>query len=480
MCCAYSSLPSAGVSMKTLEEIDQLEQSRFGRPHPRHGLKLLYWFANDCLSFNQNNVMLSHCYPENGNFGFHSFENKYERYSGKLLPKVAFPYYEVGNLRKPGANDLPHYVRKDYTRFPDNSNMDRIIVSLNNHCIERVYVTEHSDRSNFNKHSTYHISKHLIMIIRGLTLEDFLLKTGYLKQQTNSFLTSLVELSNQQPPCPAPLTLSIFSPAITSSTTQDIQKEIESLSILIKNNTQGHQEASPIPSIFSPAITSSTTQDIQKEIESLSILIKNNTQGHQEASPTRSIFSPAITSSTTQDIQKEIESLSILIKNNIQGHQEASPTPSICSPAITFSTNQDICTDIESPPIFTNNNNTQMRTTTKESELQLNDFIPDNTMQSFRNFNLQTPSKDIQTSKQLSKRTPTIASSRNQKTDIKSPVSKMSFFFWGVYFLLLFFFFYFFWEFIMRIFIIVIFLSSLFQEQNRKNDNFIPRRKKRN
>ncbi|MCI4376027.1 hypothetical protein PGIGA_G00183410 [Pangasianodon gigas] len=411
--------------MKTLEEIDQLEQSRFGRPHPRHGLKLLYWFANDCLSFNQNNVMLSHCYPENGNFGFHSFENKYERNSGKLLPKVAFPYYEVGNLRKPGANDLPHYVREDYTRFPDNSNMDRIIVSLNNNCIERVYVTEHRDRSNFNKHSTYHISKRLIMIIRGLTLEDFLLKTGYLKQQTNSFPTSLVELSNQQPPCPAPPTISICSPAIASSTTQDIQKEIESLSILIKNNTQGHQEASPTPSIFSPAITSSMTQDIQKQIESLSILIKNNTQGHQEASP----------------------------------------TPSICSPAITFSTNQDICTGIESPSIFTNNNNTQMRTTTKESELQLNDFIPDNTMQSFRNFNLQTPSKDIQTTSTC---TPTIASSRNQKTDIESPVSKMSFFFWGVYFLLLFFFFYFYWRNIMRIFIIVIFFIVIPEAKQEK------------
>ncbi|MCJ8730186.1 hypothetical protein PDJAM_G00181290, partial [Pangasius djambal] len=268
------------------------------------------------------------------------------------------PYYEVGNLRKPGANDLPHYVREDYTYFPDNSNMDRIIVSLNNNCIERVYVTEHRDRSNFNKHSTYRISKHLIRIIRGLTLEEFLLKTGYLKQQTNSFPTSPVELSNQQPPCPAP--------------------------------------------------------------------------------PTTSICSPAITSSTTQDIQKELESLSILIQNNTHGHQEASPTPSICSPAITSSTNQDICTDIESPPIFTNNNNPQMRTTIKESELQLNNFIPDNTMQSFRNFNLQTPSKDIQTTSTC---TPTIASSRNQKTDIKSPVSKMSFFFWGVYFLFLFIFF---------------------------------------
>ncbi|KAI5107666.1 hypothetical protein C0J45_1260 [Silurus meridionalis] len=192
--------------MRTLEEIEQLEQSRYGRPSPRHGLKLLYWFAKNCLSFKQNNVMLSHCYPSKGHFGFHTFENKYERNGYKLLPDVALPYYEVGNLSKPTAQHLPSYVREDYTGLRDSSNKDRIIVSLNNKWLHSIYVTEHSDWSSFNKQATYCISKHLIRMIRDLTLEEFLLKTGYLKEHINTH--GPTELRNQLP--------SVFAPLITS------------------------------------------------------------------------------------------------------------------------------------------------------------------------------------------------------------------------------------------------------------------------
>ncbi|KAI4905808.1 hypothetical protein NFI96_002379 [Prochilodus magdalenae] len=164
--------------IKTLNELAHLEVTRFGRPYPRHGLKLLYWFAQDCVSFSQY-IMLSECDPESGDFGFHLFENRYDRNGVKLLPDVDIPYYVVGNLNSPGADELPSYVCEDYTGHLDNSNMDRVIVSLDNEMFDRVYVTEHDDRSNYNPDATYRISKGLLKAIRNLTLEGFLMQTGY-------------------------------------------------------------------------------------------------------------------------------------------------------------------------------------------------------------------------------------------------------------------------------------------------------------
>ncbi|XP_060780871.1 uncharacterized protein LOC132888794 [Neoarius graeffei] len=441
--------------MTTLNSITQLKESQFGQPRPRHGLKLLHWFACDCLSFNQNNVMLSHCCPKNGDFGFHTYDNRY----GGLLPVVAFPYYEVGNLNKPGASNLPAYVQNDYTHRPDKSNMDRIIVSLNNKSFVKVYVTEHSDWSNFNKQATYCISKDLIKTIKALALNEFLLQTGYLNPQANSFATGPVE-----PPCPGPTTMSICSPVQEICMKKDIHAEIISPSVLTKNNTQEHHKAPPASSICSPTIMPCTIQDIQKEIESPPIVMKNSTQKHNEDSPATSICIPETTSSTTQDIQKEIETTCNLMKNSTQEHHKAPPAPSICIPETTSSTNQDIYSaETESPSNLTNNN-MQMHTTTEKTEL--NNFVQDNTIQTFRNSlrNLQTPSKDIQTT---STSTLTIMSAKNQNTDIKpSPFSQMNLFFWGVYFLFLCVFFLFFWGNVMRLLLLVIFASSLLPWQN--------------
>ncbi|XP_060782554.1 uncharacterized protein LOC132889762 [Neoarius graeffei] len=159
---------------ETLNEMEQLKKSGFGRPYPRHGLKLLYWFANDCLYFDNDNKMCWNYDPEEGHFGFKFFENR-----DKLLPEVNLDYYEVGNLSK--AYELPDYVREDYTQNDDDCdrNTDRIIVSVDYECFNRVYVTEHSDQTRFNRDATYRISRGLIMNIKKLTLEDFLMKTGY-------------------------------------------------------------------------------------------------------------------------------------------------------------------------------------------------------------------------------------------------------------------------------------------------------------
>ncbi|XP_048051091.1 uncharacterized protein LOC125271147 [Megalobrama amblycephala] len=165
---------------ETLNELSQLRDSRFGQPWPRHGLKLLYWFANDCVSFGNENIMISECDPADGDFGFHHFENRYDENGDKLLPDIDFPYYVVGNLNSPGAEELPDYVSEDNSPDLHNSNTDRIIVSLyDEEWFQRVYVTQHHDRSNYDPNATYPISRGLLMIIRRMSLEHFMEEMGY-------------------------------------------------------------------------------------------------------------------------------------------------------------------------------------------------------------------------------------------------------------------------------------------------------------
>ncbi|XP_058242686.1 uncharacterized protein LOC131351308 [Hemibagrus wyckioides] len=203
--------------MMMLEEIDQLKQSGFGRPQPRHGLKLLYWFATDCLTLDQNYALKLSCYPGNGDFGFHLFLNRYDRNGWKLLPDVTFNYYVVGNLSKRGAYNLPPYVREHYNKDINNSNKDRIIISSINMSVYTVYVTEHSDQSNFNKRATYQISKRLIMIIRGLRLDEFLQRTGYSNRPSTIAVKPSTHWSNSQAQYQAPST-TFSSTSSTSST----------------------------------------------------------------------------------------------------------------------------------------------------------------------------------------------------------------------------------------------------------------------
>lgn len=165
--------------METLNELAQLRNSRFGQPWPRHGLKLLYWFSNDCVSLGNDNVMISECDPANGDFGFHLFENRYDDNGTKLLPDIDFPYYVVGNLNSPGAEELRECISDEHS-YQYNINTDRIIVSLyDEEWFHRVYVTQHHDRSNYDPNATYRISRGLLMIIRRMSLEDFLEKMGY-------------------------------------------------------------------------------------------------------------------------------------------------------------------------------------------------------------------------------------------------------------------------------------------------------------
>ncbi|GLD61131.1 uncharacterized protein AKAME5_001297800 [Lates japonicus] len=183
-----------------LSTLDHLMISGFGRPFPRHGLQLLFWFANQCVTCEPINFvvvmkLVSDCQPERGVFGFHRFDNIEE-----LLPllnrhrrcnsKSQVAYFVVGNLNTetyPASANLPTYVRENYGLDGNsgNHNMDRIIISyqMRTRVVETVYVTEH-DRAAFGRFSpdrTYEISSELIQTLQSpqLDLTNFLTKTGY-------------------------------------------------------------------------------------------------------------------------------------------------------------------------------------------------------------------------------------------------------------------------------------------------------------
>ncbi|XP_051561620.1 uncharacterized protein LOC127445516 isoform X1 [Myxocyprinus asiaticus] len=224
--------------VRRIKTISELEGSGFGRPCPRHGLKLLFWFADYCICYFNDDMFLQ-CDPVRGDYGFHFFENRRNKHKVKLLPDVNFPYYVVGNMNYPGADMLPDYVVEDYTYCrDDNSNADRIIVSVHEgNRFGKVYMTTHNDLSNYDPRATFHITRTLLKIIKSyLNIDDFLRDTGYHPQYH-------VEISNQ-PVSPSPLRyydpdchIDMESPNVSNSST-DIMIENDASSQNSENLTR--------------------------------------------------------------------------------------------------------------------------------------------------------------------------------------------------------------------------------------------------
>ncbi|XP_055060361.2 uncharacterized protein [Misgurnus anguillicaudatus] len=196
--------------VKTLDKLDELKETGFGQPDPRHGRRLLWWFAKTCVHIDSNSRMTALCNPTDS--GFKRFNNRNEGNSGRLLPYSHIPYYEVGNLKPP--NSLPGYVKVNYTYRSDGSNKDRIIVSYDKNLktFDKIYVTQHLGHSKyFDAKNTFCISQRLIKIIQGCgNLEEFLQETvdnqtPELSVQSDSF--SDEETSDSRPfirPSPSP------------------------------------------------------------------------------------------------------------------------------------------------------------------------------------------------------------------------------------------------------------------------------------
>ncbi|XP_036795299.1 uncharacterized protein LOC110539046, partial [Oncorhynchus mykiss] len=199
--------------VRTLNNMEELRGSGFGRPWPRHGLKLLFWFANDYIVFDNDNQMFANYDPEEGHFGFHHFRNRLECENNvckRLLPDDGYPFYEVGNLHLTAAYSMPNYVRKYNTGDIDTSNMDRLIISMRpDMTVDRVYVTQHEDLRSFDPVNTYRISRGLLMIICGhpfadMSFRNFLEQAGYSTYEPMRYIDQCSSTAQIEFPSPAP------------------------------------------------------------------------------------------------------------------------------------------------------------------------------------------------------------------------------------------------------------------------------------
>lgn len=207
----------------TLNNIEDLKSSGYGRPWPRHGLHLLHWFSNEYVRFNNYGDMVVGQHPKDNIYGFHHFANHPQHDGKRLLPYQNMPCYEVGNLFGPEAKKLPEYVRSNIREDKTLSNIDRLIISIHpDWTVDKIYVTKHNGEVSFDPQNTFQISKDLVKIISNQDLEKDLLKqVGYINHRRTSFVPT-INLQSLQHPSPG---ASLSPPAWVNLTSEGYYRQ---------------------------------------------------------------------------------------------------------------------------------------------------------------------------------------------------------------------------------------------------------------
>ncbi len=154
--------------VSTLNELSQLNQSGFGQPQPRHGLNLLYWFAQDYIRLQKWENCLQ-VYSSKRKLWLSQVRKQNWRWWWSPLAQSESPVLWGGQPELSKSRELPDYVRANYSHSNPDSNKDRIIVRQDaDGNFNRVYVTEHSDPKQFDSSKTYRVSQGLLQFIKSM------------------------------------------------------------------------------------------------------------------------------------------------------------------------------------------------------------------------------------------------------------------------------------------------------------------------
>lgn len=220
-------------SVKKLTSIEELKNTRYANRSPRHGLQLLFWFAQN-VNLDQNNMRLIF-FPTEDAYGFHYFGNTDPLL---LLPSLSSgqSYYSVGDLnteRYPRASELPYYVWRHYRNsYLPERNVDRLIVSLDQtrpNRISRLYVTAHNrGRNDFNPSDTYEIDPALVSQIRQADVCSRSRTHNTEEDRCNQFIQQVGYISS--------------CPNLIPQAKHSLDLQCEAIQLQIKTTTQGYSK----------------------------------------------------------------------------------------------------------------------------------------------------------------------------------------------------------------------------------------------
>ncbi|XP_066497727.1 uncharacterized protein [Hoplias malabaricus] len=188
-CSLLISLVSAHVcdtELRSFRNIKSLKINGFGEKYPRHGLLLIYWFANQVSLHPGEDFLRLRFNPAQTDYGFQLYKNSLVFSPGGNGERRALPclnesmnrvYYSVGSLQSVTIrSQMPSYITQDFHNFPEdlNRDLDRIVVRVQKSrptTADKVFVTQEVNTEHgriYDPDQTYEISLDLLKQVQAL------------------------------------------------------------------------------------------------------------------------------------------------------------------------------------------------------------------------------------------------------------------------------------------------------------------------